>query len=316
MRIDLTGQKFGLLTVLYRDVDKEKTVKNTSSYWRCKCDCGNLHTVRSSDLKSGKIKSCGCLKHKASYNAKNLEGQIFNKLTVIERIENRYGKRYWKCICECGNKIEVSTSDLKNGHTKSCGCLNIERVKMLGHKAAIDLAGQKFGKLTAIEPTKDRSRTSVIWKCKCDCGNICYVSAGDLHRKDHYTMSCGCIQSKGETLINKFLTKLNIPFEKQKTFNTCINPDTNRKLLFDFFLPSQNILIEYDGVQHFKFSNSENTWNNEENFKSTKERDEIKNNWCRKNNIPLIRISYKDFNNLSEEFLLERINNYEQYSIT
>lgn len=315
MRMDLTGQKFGLLTVLYRDVDKEKTVKNTNSYWCCKCDCGNLHTVRSSDLKSGKIKSCGCLKHKASYNAENLEGQTFSNLTVVRRIENRYGKRYWKCICKCGKEIEVSTSDLKNGHTKSCGCLKIERAKNLGYKAAIDLTNQKFGKLTALEPTNKRFGSSVVWKCKCDCGNISYVSAGDLRKKNNYTMSCGCTQSKGEFLISKILFNLGILFEKQKTFESCVNTDTNRKLLFDFFLPEQNILIEYDGIQHFKYFDSKKGWNNKKNFESTKKRDKIKNDWCKNNRIPLIRISYKEFDKLSENFLLERINNYEKYSI-
>lgn len=56
---DLTGQKFGLLTVIgLAETDTRKT------YWVCKCDCGNMKTVRSDSLLCGAIKSCGCIKRK------------------------------------------------------------------------------------------------------------------------------------------------------------------------------------------------------------------------------------------------------------
>ena len=56
---DLTGQKFGLLTVIgLAETDTRKT------YWVCKCDCGNMKTVRSDSLFCGAIKSCGCIKRK------------------------------------------------------------------------------------------------------------------------------------------------------------------------------------------------------------------------------------------------------------
>ncbi|MBS4171915.1 hypothetical protein [Bacillus sp. FJAT-49736] len=53
---DLTGQKFGRLTVVRRDTSSNKTF-----LWVCKCECGNVKTVRSFDLRDGKVKSCGCL---------------------------------------------------------------------------------------------------------------------------------------------------------------------------------------------------------------------------------------------------------------
>lgn len=56
-RIDLTGQKFGLLTVIKCTNDKNP---QGCYYWECKCDCGNTHYVTSSNLKNGNVKSCGC----------------------------------------------------------------------------------------------------------------------------------------------------------------------------------------------------------------------------------------------------------------
>lgn len=60
----------------------------------------------------------------------NLKGKKFNKLQVIERVIKENNKQtYWKCICECGNTTIVTSAHLKNGHTKSCGCLQKEVVK-------------------------------------------------------------------------------------------------------------------------------------------------------------------------------------------
>ena len=65
-------------------------------------------------------------------------------------------------------------------------------------------------------------------------------------------ISCGCFKSsKGELKISKALKKLKINYENQKSFNNCRNPETNRKLFFDFYLPDYNCCIEYDGEQHF-----------------------------------------------------------------
>lgn len=59
--IDLTGQKFGRLTVLYRDTETEKLKKDRHAMWKCQCECGNQTTVVGKDLRVGKSQSCGCL---------------------------------------------------------------------------------------------------------------------------------------------------------------------------------------------------------------------------------------------------------------
>lgn len=90
--------------------------------WNCKCDCGNTFVARGSNLKSGKATHCGCSRPPAS-NFIDLSGGKYGKLTVIG-VERRVGgKAYWNCVCDCGGKCVVSGTDLRSGHTRSCGCL-------------------------------------------------------------------------------------------------------------------------------------------------------------------------------------------------
>ena len=80
--IDLTGQKFGRLTVL----DFYGSDKRRESIWRCRCECGNITNVLSSNLRKGYTKSCGCLqKEKAGKNTpiKDLSNMLFGQLTVL-----------------------------------------------------------------------------------------------------------------------------------------------------------------------------------------------------------------------------------------
>ncbi len=116
--------------------------------------------------------------------SRDLTGQRFGRLTALYPTDKRSssGGKVWHCRCDCGNECDVAASSLKNGHTKSCGCLRHE-----------DLTGQRFGSLTAIRPTEKRRRGAVVWVCLCDCGNECEVGADLL--KQGCTKSCGC-QSK------------------------------------------------------------------------------------------------------------------------
>ena len=138
--IDLTGKKFGRLTV----VKREGTDKNKQILWLCKCDCGNYKVVRRGHLKKGGIKSCGCLrKETAPKNTfKDLTGATFGKLFVIKRVGSRKRKgtrgmsATWMCRCECGVEIEMTTSQLLSGKTKSCGCLHIQRITKHGFSSS------------------------------------------------------------------------------------------------------------------------------------------------------------------------------------
>ena len=107
---DLTGQRFGKLTVIKR-VENSKCNR---TQWLCKCDCGNTTMVLSCNLKSGKVSSCGCLhREKLKFSkSKDLTGQKFGKLLVIKRGESRNNKATWLCKCDCGNTKVILASSL------------------------------------------------------------------------------------------------------------------------------------------------------------------------------------------------------------
>ena len=92
----------------------------------------------------------------------------------------------------------------------------------------------------------------------------------------------------------------NIYYEQQKTFSNCIFPNTKGLAKFDFYVNNQ-YLIEFDGEQHF--NSRKYGYFTEEKVKEIKYRDEIKNQWCKNNNIPLIRIPYTHLQDLCLEDL-------------
>ncbi len=122
---DLTGRKFGKLTVLKRD----ESARPGRSKWVCECDCGNMVSVYRNHLVSGQTVSCGCA---SKYiNLKPIPtGTRFGKLTVIEITDRKHRSTYmYSCKCDCGNTCLVSRNQLISGGVKSCGCLLTERSK-------------------------------------------------------------------------------------------------------------------------------------------------------------------------------------------
>lgn len=221
----------------------------------------------------------------------DLMGQKFGRLTVIERAKNtKDGRAQWKCKCDCGNELIVRGKNLRNGSTKSCGCLQKERTS---EASLIDLTGQRFGKLLVLSrvPGRTASNGKVMWHCLCDCGTELDVLGDSLRR--HHTLSCGCITSQGELIISTILTQSNINFKKAINFPDGKYADTNSRFFYDFGIYDDNdkllYLIEYDGCQHF---NRIGGWNTIERNNLTHKRDLIKNHYCFLNQIPLIRIPY------------------------
>lgn len=95
-----------------------------------------------------------------------------------------------------------------------------------------------------------------------------------------------CQESHGEQMVRSILNKLKIEFVSQKRFSDC---RYKQPLPFDFYLPKFRVAIEYDGEQHYK----EIAYFSEDGgLKCRKIRDHIKNQYCKKHKIDLIRIPY------------------------
>jgi len=120
-REDLTGKTFNGIYVV------SMSEKKTSGliHWNCICHCGNSFVVSGKNLKRGNTKSCGCERYnKAHDRFLDLTGKQYNNLIVKQFVGDRKHKRYvWRCECLlCGGTCDVSTNNLRSGHTTSCGC--------------------------------------------------------------------------------------------------------------------------------------------------------------------------------------------------
>ena len=177
--LNLIGKRFGYLTVIARN-----TQPLARSSWLCRCDCGNTLTIRTSHLLTGRTKSCGCLTGKPSYTI-DLTCKRFGLLTVISRHPSTKSPHTWVCHCDCGNTVNISTSNLLSGHNKSCGCIT----RKIKEAYSQDLTGMRFYHLTVLSRSLNPQHKS-RWLCLCDCGNSCEFTTSDILKGK--VSSCGC----------------------------------------------------------------------------------------------------------------------------
>lgn len=230
---NLKGQSFGFLQV------QEKMPYKEDQYyvWRCHCtNCGGEVFVNTKRLKRGTVTNCGCIPKRTAQNgsiAEDLTGRIFGDLKVLYRVENhRNGRTQWMCECTCKNNVLVTAHELKAGKTKSCGCY---RKNNPSH--ALDLRDRHFGRLTALYPTVQRDKKgSVIWHCRCNCGNELEVSADALVHGNY--RSCGCLKRE---------IQQNIPNTLHMIDGTCVEWLEKRKYRYDNTSGFRGVFRRRDG---------------------------------------------------------------------
>lgn len=163
------GQKFSMLTYLHEDA-------NGKAYFQC--DCGNKKSINRSHVTNGRIQSCGCLRR----NRKDcLVGQQFGYLTVDSYITNKG----YQCRCVCGVTKNITAQSLKNGSSKSCGCMQ-NSVENLSGKWFQDL--YVIRRLTDISEVKHKYKNKAFWICCCKCGKRVILDTAKLKTQK----SCGC----------------------------------------------------------------------------------------------------------------------------
>lgn len=123
--VDLSNKKFGMLTVISYVYSK-----NRHAYWLCKCECGKSKITNSSQLRSGKVKSCGCLiKITSLMKYKDYTNKKFNNLRAIKFVKRERNVTFWMFKCDCGNETVLNINGVVNGHIKNCGCKRSIRCK-------------------------------------------------------------------------------------------------------------------------------------------------------------------------------------------
>jgi len=288
-KINLLNQKFGKLLV----IEETNKRKNKSIVWKCQCDCGNIIECSTKELRSDGIiqcPQCGCKREPNTHLTKNIIGEKYNHLTVLEPTDKRAGgKILYKCECDCDNKkiVYVNRTDLISGHVKSCGC---EKIKyQIG-----DIINNRVILGYDYEKSKEGH---FYYKCKCLFCNREYSALANTLNK---TISCGCQKSIGEYNIIQILQNNNISYIKEYCF-------PNSKLRYDFALLDNNNqiykLIEFDGEQHYEQNIKNSGWNTYEKYQLTLENDLLKNQLAKNNNIPLLRIPYWERDNITLELL-------------
>lgn len=230
-----------------------------------------------------------------------LIGTKIHKWTVL-RLDHSRRNLDAICQCECGTIKPVTVQNLIADRSKDCGC---GRKKKMSEIRSKDLTGQQFGKLTVLEMLPSNNLQKRMCRCKCECGNEIAVVGASL--TSGHTKSCGCLTSYMNMFISQLLSKKNI--EYQQEYRVQIGEQYFR---FDFYLPQYNLIIEYDGEQHFKPVRfcGDNEERNSEIFKKTQQSDQIKNQYCLDKHYDLLRIPYTERENVEEiiENHLQRLN--------
>lgn len=298
--IDETGNKYGKLTVLSLTKDK-----NNRTAWLCQCDCGNTKIVRGSDLRTGKIISCGCNKGKHPNNIRDITNEKFGMLTAIKYEYSLNEKQYWSFLCDCGKTVIKQKAAVINGNTCSCGCYSSTLNSL--HKRQPVPINEIFGLQKVIKDVtspEDRGGVKVLCECiKCHRQRVIPL----VYLKSYNTYSCTCCTSYPEFTIETLLKELDINFSTQQTMPNLLS-QKGRPLKFDFSIKNENNtivgFIEYNGEQHYK------AWDfdtKEENLQTRQERDMRKIQYCKNNNFPLLILNKDSNKKLEIENFLKQL---------
>ena len=216
--------------------------------------------------------------------SKNIHGDKYD-YSLVE-YKNAYTKV--DIICREHGIFSMRASDHINYHKSGCSvcALGYKKNNNISEEEFIEKAKNRHGDKYDYSKTKyTNSRSKVIITCK---------KHGDFSQKaeSHIRVNgrgCpNCQTSNGENIVEEYLNKFNFVYEKQKCFDECKNILC---LPFDFYLSDNNICVEYDGLQHFE---PVERFGGIKNYNLRKKLDKIKNEYCKNNNIHLIRISYKE----------------------
>lgn len=287
-------------------ISNECDYKTNKSLLKIECKCGKASFYRSlASIKQHSAYHCEICRNKRMSNHKKKTSNKVYKYTydeVVKYVESKdckflsssYNKAsdLYHFQCQCGNIFERRFSKFKDSNQtkcKQCSKRSMKNILSLNYEDIKNFILSKGCELLSKEYVNNETKLMI----KCKCGEVFYRDYSHFKdSKSYYCDVCTHGLSKGELIINEILERSYVDFIRQYTFDNC---RTTRPLPFDFYLPTYNCCIEFDGKQHYETGKFGKTLVDLMNIKY---RDNIKTNFCKNNNIKLIRIPYWEFNNI------------------
>jgi very-short-patch-repair endonuclease len=284
--------------------------KGTNQHMDFMCECGKVFTITLKSFNAKKNKMCRSCSNVASntqrLNIEDIKSKIF-EISECELLENVYINNRTKMTfrCECGETFKTSWEEFNrntpNNTNKKCNkCTNQYSWK---YEEVVDYVIQNSN-CKLLENEYKALHTKM--RFQCECGNEFKATFREF--RDRLKRRCGdCarVRSSFEEHIYNVLNKFKIEFEEQYVYDDCIGVKGVNKMPFDFYLPKYNLLIEADGQHHYK----RRFGRTEQEFIDALHNDNLKNEYCKKNNINLLRIPYWEASK-SEKIILDEINKY------
>lgn len=252
--------------------------------------CGNINTISMRNQLKRYCAICSNKKRKSKEEWQKLSDiKHNNDFIIIDDIRN--GKQKVNILHKkCGNIIKMTMNNHIN-HLN--GCKKCSKNSLKSNQYWIDNINEIWGtEFVLLEEVINVNKKTKIRHSLC--GNVLEKTMDNLVRSKRGCEICSK-KAYGEEYIKEYLIKNNIKYIQQKSFKGLFNPKTNRSLKVDFYLPERNIVIEVDGVQHYK---SIPHWGGDKSHKDLLYRDGIKNKFFEANNIKLIRINNKKIKNI------------------
>lgn len=284
---DVHGDKYDYSDVVY--INRRHKIK-------IKCPEHGIFEQRPLDHRSGN----GCVSCAIEKNKKLLRKDDIWFEKCRKKFKNKYDyslvnyisdKIEVKIICPNHGEFEQTpVSHYKHGCTKCSYDTMIFNNKNNFIKNSNLIHSNKYD-YSLIEYVNNKTKVKII----------CPKHGIFEQKPDAHVIGVGCTfckESKGEKKIAKLLNLYKVKYVRQHKFDDC---KYKRRLPFDFYLNDYNCCIEFDGNQHFRVINF---WTGGSDYISTIRNDKIKNNYCKNNNIRLLRIKYTKFNKI--ELILTR----------
>ena len=274
----------------YTLLTKEEDYKNAHTKLDYICPKGHYHSIIWNSFNGGnRCPECATEftknKLKMDYNEikEGIEKEGYILLSTEEEYENNTFKL--RMVCPQGHYCEISWGNFQQGRRcRKCAIFSNAKSQRTDFKI-IQKSFLEEGYILLSKESDYTNRDSKLYFI-CDNGHCNNITWGNFKEGCRCSK---CNSPKGERKIIKILDKLKLKY----IHNNSIWEDNN--LRPDFFLPDYNLVIEFDGIQHFE---PVEHFGGETNFKITQQRDLEKNKYCENNNINILRIPYWEFENI------------------